>query len=114
MQGRIPMTPPARSGRSSRRRVAFAAAGNSQSAFLGGWFHEWRIRPHGVPCNWRGGARRNERALLESAEVARAAAYIITARRAARCIGALIEQYEDFGPLRGRACCGRIDSSIAG
>jgi aspartyl-tRNA(Asn)/glutamyl-tRNA(Gln) amidotransferase subunit A len=78
---------------------------------LGGWFHEWADPAARRSVQLAAAALgATEWALLESAEVARAAAYIITgAEGGALHRPRLIEQYEDFGPSsRARLVAGGL------
>jgi aspartyl-tRNA(Asn)/glutamyl-tRNA(Gln) amidotransferase subunit A len=78
---------------------------------LGGWFHEWADPAARRSVQLAAAALgATEWALLESAEVARAAAYIITgAEGGALHRPRLIGQYEDFGPSsRARLVAGGL------
>jgi len=91
--------------------ATLALPGGIRIGVLGGWFHEWADpaarRAVQLAASALGATQRAE---LKSAEVARAAAYVITgAEGGALHRPRLLKQYEDFGPSsRARLVAGTL------
>jgi 1-carboxybiuret hydrolase len=111
MQGPDPTDPACAQRAIEPTAVSLSLPRGIRIGILGGWFHEWADpaarRSVQLAATALGATERTE---LKSAEVARAAAYIITgAEGGALHRPRLIEQYEDFGPSsRSRLVAGSL------